>query len=122
MPPPEPQITGGRYEKGDIVWVKTSHGRCMIKFGTGRVTGVMSQQSVQVIGASCDVKNLCPFRGSHLLDDEGDTEDSEWSIYFGLGSASDPYNIGGLPTNPNMPSESSPEEEEIQMLPLQRST
>ena len=41
-PPPEPQITGGRYKKGDIVWVKTPHGRCTTKFGTGRITEVTS--------------------------------------------------------------------------------
>ena len=34
-------------------------------------------------GTSCHVKDLCPFRGSHPLDDKGDTEDSEWPIYLG---------------------------------------
>ena len=36
--------------------------------------------------------------------------------------AIDPSDIDGSPTNPNMPSESSPEEEEIQTIPLWRST
>ena len=34
-PHPELQITGGRYEKGDVKWVKTPLGRCMSKFETG---------------------------------------------------------------------------------------
>ena len=109
----EPQITGERYEKGDIVWVKTPHSRCTTKFGTGCVTEVNSQQSVQVNRIPRHVKDLHPFQGSHPSDDESDTEDSEWPIYLGLGSASDPSAIGGSPTNPDMPSESSPEEEEI---------
>ena len=120
MSPPEPQITGGRYKKGDIVWVKTPHSRCMTKFGTGHVTEVISQQSVWVNGTPCHVKDLCPFQGSHPLDDEGDTEDSERPIYLGLGSASDPSNIGGSPTNTDMLS--SPEEEEILTIPLRGST
>ena len=42
-PLPEAQITGGRYEKGDVVEVKTPHGRYTTKFGTGPVTEVISQ-------------------------------------------------------------------------------
>ena len=42
-PPPEPQITGRRYEKGDVVWVKITHGRSTIKFKTGRVTEGINQ-------------------------------------------------------------------------------
>ena len=37
MPLLEPQITGGSFEKGDVVWVKTPHGRCTTKFRTGCV-------------------------------------------------------------------------------------
>ena len=109
MPLPEPQITGGRYKKGDIVWVKTLHGRCTTMLGTGCITEVISQQLVWVNGTPRHIKDQYPFRGSHPSDDEGDTEDSEWLIYLGLGLGSDPTDIGGSPTNPDMPSESSPE-------------
>ena len=112
---PEPQITEGRYEKGDIVWVKT-------KFGNGRVTEVTSQQSVRVNGTPHHVKDLCPFRRLHSSDDEDDTEDSEQPIYLGLDSASNPSDIGGSPTNPDMSRECSPEEDKIQTIPLWRST
>ena len=94
----------------------------MTKFGTGRVTEVLSQQSVQVNRTLCHVKDVRPFWGSHPSDDKGDTEDSEQPIYLRLGSVSDPSNIGSSPTNPNMLSESSPEEEEIQTIPLRRRT
>ncbi len=73
-------------------------------------------------GSPCHVKDLRPFRGSHSLDDESDTEDSEQPIYLNLGSASDPSDIGASPTNPNISSESSLEEVEIQMISLQKST
>ena len=75
--PPEPRITGGRYKKGDIVWVKTPHGRCTAKFGTRRITEVTSQQAVQVNRTPCHVKDLHPFLGSHPSDDNGVTKDDE---------------------------------------------
>ena len=120
-PFPDTQITRGRYEKGNVVWLKTPCSRCMTKFGTGRVTEVISQQSVQV-NKTHHVKNLHSFRASYPLNDEGDTEDSKQPIYLGLGSPNDPSNISGLQTNPDMPNESSSEKEEIQTIPLWRST
>ena len=60
-PPPEPQMTGGQYEKRDVVWVKTPHGRCTTKFGTGHITEVNRQQLVWVNGTHCQVKGLRPF-------------------------------------------------------------
>ena len=57
------------------------------------------------------VKDLHPFRGSHPLNDDGDTEDSMWPIYLELGLPNDLSDISGLPTNPNIPSESSSEED-----------
>ena len=92
----------------------------MTKFRIRCVTEVISQQLVWVNGTLHHVKDLSSFRGSHLSD--GDKEDSEQPIYLGFGSASDPSDNGGSPTNPDMPSESSPEEQEIQMIPLWRST
>ena len=68
------------------------------------------------------LKIYAPFRGSHSLDDESDTEDSEQPIYLDVGSASDPSDIGASPTNPNISSESSLAEVEIQMISLQKST
>ena len=110
-------------QKGDIVWVNTPHGRCTTKFGTGHVTEVTSQQSVQVNRTPRLVKDLRLLRGSHPSDDKGDREDDEQPIYLDLGSASGPLDIGGSPTNPDISSESSLKEgEEIQTIPLRRST
>ena len=51
------------------------------------------------------------------------TKVTQWIVSgLGLSSASDPSDISGSPTNPDILSESSEEEEEIQMIPLRRST
>ena len=55
---PEPEVTKGMYEKGDAVWVKNPHGKCTTKYSTGRVTEVISPQSVKIDGVSRHVKDL----------------------------------------------------------------
>ena len=122
MLPPEPHITGGGYKKRYIVWIKTPHGRCATKFRTVHVTEVISQQSVPANGTPHHVKDLCPFQGSHPSNEEGDTEDSEPPNNLGLDSPKDPSDISVLLTNHDMPCESSSEVEEIQTIPLWRST
>ena len=53
----EPE-TRGKYEKGDVVWVKNPCGKCTTKYSTGRVTEVISLQSVKIDGVPRYVKNL----------------------------------------------------------------
>ena len=47
-PFPEPEVTRGKYEKGDVVWVKNTRGKCTTKYSIGCVTEVISPQSVEV--------------------------------------------------------------------------
>ena len=47
---PEPEVTRGKYEKGDVVWVKNPCGKRMTKYSTGRVTEVIIPQSVKIDG------------------------------------------------------------------------
>ena len=47
-PLPEPEVPKGMYEKGDVVWVKNPHGKCTTKYSTGRVTEVISPESVKI--------------------------------------------------------------------------
>ena len=54
----------GAYGVGDIVWVKTSYGRCTTKFRMDRVTQVNSPRAIQIDGIPCHVMNLRLFMGS----------------------------------------------------------
>ena len=49
---------------GDIVWVKTLHGKRTTKLIIGHVNQVNSPQSVQIDGIPRHMKDLCPFMGS----------------------------------------------------------
>ena len=49
-PLPELEVTRGKYEKGDVVWVKNPCSKCTTKYSTGRVTEVISPQSVKIDG------------------------------------------------------------------------
>ena len=57
-PLPKPEVTKGMYEKGDVVWVKNPYGKCMTKYGTGRVTELISPQSVKIDEVPRHVKDL----------------------------------------------------------------
>ena len=57
-PLPKPEVTTGMYEKGDAVWVRNPRGKCMTKFSTGRITEVISLQSVKIDGVPRHVKDL----------------------------------------------------------------
>ena len=48
------------YQIGDRVWVKAPHSRCTTKFNRGRVTGMISLQSLLVDGIPRHVKDLRP--------------------------------------------------------------
>ena len=59
-PLPEPEVTRGKYEKGDVVWVKNPRSECTTKYSTGHVTEVISPQSVKIDGVPRHVKDLQP--------------------------------------------------------------
>ena len=64
-----------RYKIGDHVWVKPSNGRCDTRFNRGIVTGVVSEQAVEVGGIPRHVRDLRPRDTGDLKlgDDTGDT-------------------------------------------------
>ena len=57
---PEPEVTRGKYEKRDVVWVKNPRGKCMTKYRTGHITEVVSSQSVKIDGVLHHIKVLRP--------------------------------------------------------------
>ena len=82
-PLPEPEVTRGKYEKGDVVRVKNPHSKCTTKYSTGRVTEVISLQSLKIDGVPRHVKDLRPVMQTQLSSsDESDSEDSEHLIYL----------------------------------------
>ena len=96
-PLPEPEVTRGKYEKGDLVWVKNPRSKCTTKYSTGRVTEVISLQSVKIDGMPHHVKDLRPVMQMQLSSsDKSDSEDSEHLIYLNsnpLNSDSDASSI-----------------------------
>ena len=54
----------GRYRIGNTVWVKTPHNKCKDKFRMGRVTEIISSQSVRVDSVPHHVKDLRSVVGS----------------------------------------------------------
>ena len=59
-PLPEPKVTRGKYEKGDVVWVKNPLGKCTTKYSTGHVTEVISPQSVKIDEVPRHIKDIRP--------------------------------------------------------------
>ena len=64
------------YRVGDAVWVKPPHGRCDTRYGTGRVTGVISQHAVEVDGVPRHVRDLRDRAG-----DAAPSEEDDWDWY-----------------------------------------
>ena len=82
-PLPEPEVTRGKYEKGDVAWVKNPRGKCTTKYSTGHVAEVISPQSVKIDGDPRHVKDCQPVIRTQLSSsDESDSEDSERLIYL----------------------------------------
>ena len=111
------------YEKGDMVWVKNPHSKCMTKYGTGRVTKVISSQSVKIDGVPRHVKDLRPVIQMQLSSgDESDSEDSERLIYLNSDPLDSDSDASSLPTDeasvePRSADESMHEDEAC-MIPL----
>ena len=66
------------YRVGDEVWVKPPHGRCDTRYGTGKVTGVISQHAVEVDGVPRHVRDLRGRAGDATL-----SEDDDWEWFDG---------------------------------------
>ena len=49
-----------KYSVGDKVWVKPGDGRCDTQFNQGVVTGIVSEQAVEVSGVPRHVRDLQP--------------------------------------------------------------
>ena len=64
------------YRVGDAVWVKPPHGWCDTRYGTGKVTGMISQHADEVDGALRHVRNLRGRAGDATPD-----EDDDW-VWF----------------------------------------
>ena len=96
----EPEVTRGKYEKGDVVWVKNPYGKCSTKYSTGCITKVISPQSVKIDGVPCHVKDLRPVIWTQLsLSDESDSEDSEHLIYLNSYLLDSDSDASSLPTD-----------------------
>ena len=115
------------YEKGDVVWVKNPHGKCTTEYGTGRITEVISPQSVKIDGVPRHVKDLGPVIQTQLSSsDESDSEDSERLIYLNSDPLDYDSDASSLPTDeasvePRTADESTHEDEAC-VIPLRRST
>ena len=65
------------YQVRNCVWFKTAPNRCTTKFGKGRVTEVISPQSILVDGIPRHVKDLRLQHGVTSLEEDSDGTPSE---------------------------------------------
>ena len=126
-PLPDPEVTRGKYEKGDVVWVKNPCGKCTTKNSTGCVTEVISPQSVKIDGVPHHVKDLRPVIQMQLSSsDESDSEDSECLIYLNSDLLDSDSDASSLPTDEvsieTQTADKSTHEDEACVIPLWRST
>ena len=56
--PSEPGAIDSPYDVGDVVWVKPAENRCHTKYKLGTVTGVVSEQTMEVDGMPRHVRDL----------------------------------------------------------------
>ena len=124
---PKPKVTRGKYEKGDMVWVKNPHGKCTTKYSTGRATEVISPQSVKIVGVPRHIKDLRPVIQTQLSSsDESNSEDSERLICLNSNPLDSDSDACSLPTDEvSIETQTADErmyEGEACMIPLQRST
>ena len=86
-------------EKGDVVWVKNPREKCTTKYSTGRVTEVISPQSVKIDGLPRHVKDLRPVIQMQLpSSEESDSEDTELLIYLNSDPLDSDSDASSLPT------------------------
>ena len=124
---PEPEVTRGVYERGDVVWVKNPRSKCTTKYSTGRVTEVISPQSVKIDGVPRHVKDLRPvIQTQSSSSDESDSENSERLIYLNSDPLHSDSDASSLPTDEvsieTRTADESTHEDEACVIPLRRST
>ena len=56
--PSEPGAIDSPYDVGDVMWVKPAENRCHTKYKLGTVTGVVSEQTMEVDGMPRHVRDL----------------------------------------------------------------
>ena len=79
----KPEMTRGKYKKGDVVWVKNPRSKCTTKYNTGRVTEEISPQSVKIDEMPRHVKDLRPVIQTQISSsDESDSEYGERLVYL----------------------------------------
>ena len=104
----------GPYVVEDLIWMKSPGSRCTIRFKRGRVTGVVSQQSVLVDGIPRHVRDLRPaLEMGHSATDESD-ESSGDELLMDCTSC--------LPKNVTTNSSDDSEAETVVHVPFRRST
>ena len=124
---PEPEVIRGKYEMEDVVRVKTPRGKCTTINGTGRVTKMISPQSVKIGGVPGHVKNLRPvIQTQFSSSDESNSEDSERLIYLNSDPLDSDSDASRLPTDEvsieTRTADASSHEDEGRVILLRRST
>ena len=124
-PLPESEVTRGKCEKGDVVWVKNPRSKCTTKYSTGRVTEEISPQSVKIDEVPRHVKDLQPVIQTQLSSsDESHSEYGERLIY--LNPLDRDPDTSSLPTDElsteTLNADESMHEGEARVIPLRRST
>ena len=123
----EPRVSRGKYEKGDVVWVKNPRGKGTTKNSTSRVTEVISPQSVKIDEVPRHVKDLRPVSQMQLSSsDKSDSGDNERLIYLNSNLLNSDSDASSLPTDEvsieTRTADESTHESEACMIPLRRST
>ena len=136
-----PAQTPCKYKDGDPVWVKTPGYRCTSKFRRGRVSGVISQQSVLVDGTPRHIRDLRPAAEVYRMSSEESDEPSSDELFAdGIDDSSPPESESSesddakiqdvddmeLPAEPDPEPDPEPEPEpepqpEPPIVPLRRS-
>ena len=120
-------MTRGKYEKGDMVWVKNARGKYTTKYSTSSVTEVIGLQSVKIDEVPRHVKDLRPVIQMQLsLCDESNSEDCERLIYLNSNPLDSDSDASSLPTDDvsieTRTADESTHEDEACVIPLRRST
>ena len=123
----EQEVTRGKYEKGDVVWVKNPRSKCTTKVNTGHVTEEISPQSVKIDEVSRHVKDLRQVIQTQLSSsDEGDSEYGERLIYFNSNPLDSDSDASSIPIDEvfteTLNADESMHEGEACVIPLGKST
>ena len=116
--PSSPREVYGPYRIGDPVWVKPPGSQCSSKFKKALVTDVISEKSISANETLHHVKDLRPALKTTPLVSDSEQESSESELFIELVTP----DTGGSLENPPTDHSKSSSEEEVQPVPLRRST